>query len=84
MRVSPTKPIEIMKIATQMKTSHSCDLGGIDPILVSASITYIAQVSSDLIKHSLPSGTFPKQLKSAKVIPIHKSDNIHMISNNKC
>ena len=26
---------------------------------------------------------FPEQLKSGKVIPIHKSDNIHMISNYK-
>ena len=81
MNVYPTSPSEIMNIATQMKTSHSCGLYEIDPILVSASIPCIAQVLSDLINYSLSFGIFPEQLKSAKVIPIHKSDNKHVISN---
>ena len=81
MNVYPTTPSEIRNIATQMKTSHSCGLDEIDPILVSASIPCIAQVLSDLINYSLSSGIFPEQLKSAKVIPIHNSDNTHVISN---
>ena len=81
MNVYSTTPSEIRNIATQMKTSHSCGLDEIDPILVSASIPCIAQVLSDLVNYSLSSGIFPEQLKSAKVIPIHKSDNKHLISN---
>ena len=81
MNVYPTTPSEIINIATQMKTSHSCGLDEIDPILVSASFLYISQVLSDLINYSLSSGIFPEQLKFAKVIPIHKSDNTHVISN---
>ena len=71
MSVSTMTPNEIMNIASQMKTSQSCGLVEIDPILVSASIPCIAQVLSDLINYSLSSGTFPEQLKSAKVNPIH-------------
>ena len=71
MSVSQTKPNEVMNIASQMKTSHSCSLDEIDPILVSVSIPCIAQVLSDIINYSLSSGTFLEQLKSAKVIPIH-------------
>ena len=82
MNVYPTTSSESMnEFASQMKTSHSCGLDEIDPILISASIPCIAQVLSDLINYSLSSGIFPEQLKYAKVIPIHKSDNTHVISN---
>ena len=81
MNVYTTTPSEIRNTATQMKTSHSCGLDEIDPILVSASIPCIAQVLPDLINYSLSSGIFPEQLKSAKVIQIYKSDNKHVISN---
>ena len=77
----PTTPGEIIEISTRLKISHSSGIDGIDPCIARCSVPRIAHLLSSIINCSFSSGVFPDRLKSAKVIPLHKSGKKDTISN---
>ena len=81
MSVMPATEAEIISIATNLKTSHSSGIDGVDPCLTKKTIKRIALPLTTLINSSLTLGIFPDELKIAKVIPLFKAGEKFKISN---
>lgn len=78
----PIEPDEILSAIRCLKNSGSCS--GPDAIsarLLKAIASSIAEPLCYLFNHSISSGCFPAQLKTAKVIPVHKKDATDDIAN---
>ena len=70
--IHPTDPNEINRIITALQNKTTSDYK--IPALKAASLSHKFNVTlADIINSSLAAGVFPAQLKTAKVIPIHKS-----------
>ena len=81
MVIAPTNPTEIIKLAGDLKASHSCGCDDIDPSIAKSSIKYIAPLLSSIINCSLDTGVFPSDLKMARVIPLFKSGEKNKVTN---
>uniref|UniRef100_A0A669C5X4 Reverse transcriptase domain-containing protein n=1 Tax=Oreochromis niloticus TaxID=8128 RepID=A0A669C5X4_ORENI len=64
---------EIINIVKTFKNKKSTDCFGIDMKLVKSIIEYIVQPFAYICNLSFRTGVFPSQMKTAKVIPIHKN-----------
>ena len=71
--MEPTDPIEIARIITSLKPKNSSGHDGISSKLLKCLNPSISNVVCTIINKSLESGTVPRSMKAAKVIPIYKS-----------
>ena len=69
----PTSPLEIIKSAYSLNTSHICGIDNIDPCIAHEFISLIADPLSSNFNHSFRTGIVPLELKSVKVIPLFRS-----------
>ena len=69
----PTTANEILAIVSNFKSKWSSGVDEIPINIMKASIEHLAEPISQIVNHSLSSGTFPDILKIAKVCPIYKS-----------
>ena len=76
-----TSPLEIIKFAHSLNTSHSCGIDNIDPCIVHEFLSLIAEPLSSIFNCSFRTGIFPLEIKSAKVIPLFKSGDHNNFNN---
>jgi len=81
MIVNSTDATEIINITMQLKNSDSKGHDGISSKLTKAIIPEIANILAIIFDKSLQDGIFPDNLKIAKVVPIHKSEDKNIVSN---
>lgn len=72
---------EILDIVDRLKNKKSTDCADFDRSLVKRIIKSVVQPLAYICNQSLKTGVFPKNMKTAKVIPIFKSGNRHILSN---
>ena len=77
----PTSPLEIIKFAHSLNTSHSCGIDNIDPCIAHEFISLIEELLSSIFNCSFHTGIVPLELKSAKVIPLIKSGDHNNFNN---
>lgn len=71
--LSPTDEEEIEKIIDNLKSGKACGPDGINASFIKHGKNVIATILKNLINECLLTGFFPKCLKRALVVPIHKS-----------
>lgn len=76
-----TDATEITGIMSQLNTSASAGYDGIPGKIIEAVLPEIVNPLVIIFNKSLETGVFPDNLKIAKIIPIHKSDDKRAVSN---
>ena len=71
--MEPTDPIEISRIITSLNPKNSSGHDGISFKLLKCLNPSISNVVCTIINKYLESGTVPRSMKAARVIPIYKS-----------
>ena len=79
--LQPTNCVEISKIVSSLKTSHSSGHDELSTSLLKRIIGSIVTPLVHICNLSLLTGVFPSSFKLAKVIPVHKKDNTMIVSN---
>ena len=74
-------PHEIDEIIHDLGSNKSGDLYGITSNIVKLGGPVLTQILTLLFNKSFDQGVFPRPLKNAKVVPIHKGDSIFEMSN---
>ena len=69
-------PDEIIKIIDGMKSTRSCGQDNIDTYVIKLAKEELTPVITHLVNLSITSNVFPKLWKNAKVIPLHKKDEV--------
>ncbi len=81
--LNETDPGEVATLIHKLDITKSGDIYGITPKLIKDAGPSMATNLSLIFNMSLQSGIFPQLLKTAKVIPIYKSDSRMVSSNNR-
>uniref|UniRef100_A0A3P9M519 Reverse transcriptase domain-containing protein n=1 Tax=Oryzias latipes TaxID=8090 RepID=A0A3P9M519_ORYLA len=81
MFLNPVTENEILKTVRGMKGKLSTDVNGIDMALVKTVISGILKPLEYIFNLSFQTGSFPNQMKIAKVIPLYKTGNKHHFTN---
>jgi hypothetical protein len=79
--LTPTSPIEITSIINKLKPKISKGIDGISPKLVKMNSIIIAEPLSHIANLSFQTGTFPRDMKIAKVTPIFKNKDNRYFKN---
>ena len=79
--MSPIDQSDIPKIVNNMKAQVSSGHDEISTKLMKTSIQDVLLPLTHIINQSLSTGTFPNQLRTAKVLPIYKSGEKSNINN---
>ena len=69
------------KIISDLSVKNSCGVDGISSKLLKTISPVIAAPLAHIINQSLCTGIFLDRLKIAKVIPIYKKDDPHIVDN---
>uniref|UniRef100_A0A673A262 Reverse transcriptase domain-containing protein n=1 Tax=Sphaeramia orbicularis TaxID=375764 RepID=A0A673A262_9TELE len=72
---------EVLEVVRKSKNKKSTDRNSIDMTLIKQVINSILQPFTYICNKSFQTGTFPENMKIAKVIPIYKNGDKHMVSN---
>ena len=81
MFLDPVNPLDIIETTSKLKAKTSQGHDQISCKLMKDTIAHIALPLSHIINQSLSTGTVPKQMKIAKVIPIFKSGDKYTFNN---
>lgn len=79
--ITPTSPAEIATIINSLDVSKACGPFSLPPHILKMSVNYIAQPLSHIINASFEQGIYPESLKTANVIPIHKTGSLNYCKN---
>ena len=79
--IALTSPEEIMSIAKELRSTHSCGLDDISPQLARPTLDFVSAPLAHIINCSIANGIVPNDLKVAKVIPIFKSGERNKLNN---
>ena len=74
--VKPVHPNQVLKIISNLKSSKSCGLDNIDTYILKLGKESLTPAITHIVNLSLSYRVFPKKWKSAKVIPLHKKDDV--------
>ena len=72
---------EIISIVNKLKNKKSTDSTGIDMSIIKSIIHTIAAPFTHICNLSFLTGIFPTEMKTAKIIPIHKAGDSHEFTN---
>ena len=81
MVLTPVSEEEVAKVIQRLKTKRTCDVNGMSTWLLKQCYRHMLKPLTHLINSSFQSGEFPTQLKTSKIIPIHKKDDPCLASN---
>ncbi len=73
--MKPTDGTELLRIITDLKSSHTAGVDGMCSKIMKAIGSAIVEPLAHCINLSLSTGTVPKMTKIAKIIPIFKSSD---------
>jgi len=79
--ISPTYPHEVEDLISKLDAKKAQGPYNIPIYLIHLCKTVISSPLCHIFNLSFTSGIFPDKLKLAKVIPLYKSDSIHVLSN---
>jgi len=79
--LSPCTSAEILNIVATLKNSKGLGVDGFSTPVIKQVIMSILSPLTVICNKSLDSGIFPDSMKSAKVIPVYKSDDKLLVSN---
>ena len=79
--LKPTDYIEILNVVRLLKNSHSSGHDEISTFLLKKIIGSILTPLVHICNLSLMTGVFPSSFKLARVIPVHKKDDVMVVSN---
>jgi hypothetical protein len=79
--IEPVSPSDVISVANKLKPKLSCGHDNISTKLLKLSIEHIIEPITHVINRSFDTGIVPKQMKIAKVIPIHKSSDQSLLKN---
>jgi hypothetical protein len=80
-KFKPVTNEQVYKIINQLKSKPSVGHDGLSTITVKYLASLLTEPLTLLINQSLKAGIFPDKLKLAKIIPIHKKDDVHLLEN---
>jgi hypothetical protein len=78
---SPTDPVEISRVITNLKPKSSCGFDGISSKLLKSIHSGVCYPLSIIINKSFESGIVPRDVKLAKVIPLFKAKDKCVLGN---
>lgn len=81
MYLNEVNPDEIYEIIMKLNVKKSGDIYGITPKLIKIIAEPLAPILSLIFNKSFELGKFPQNMKTSKVIPIHKNDSKMLTSN---
>ena len=81
MFILPCTEEEVSQIINNFKNKTSQDVNGISMKLVKELKEYLIEPLTHICNKSLLSGVFPNKMKTAKVLPLFKSNDEHNVSN---
>jgi hypothetical protein len=81
MMVGPVIKEDVVKIVNSLKCGKSPGIDGINSTTIKKILPNIIDVVTYIVNLSFSTGVFPKKLKIAVVVPIHKKDST-LICNN--
>ncbi len=79
--LTPTTPNEVDSMINELNASKALGPHGIPISLLKLAKPVIASELSEIYNFSFTSGIFPEELKLSRVIPLYKSESIHLLSN---
>jgi hypothetical protein len=79
--LDPVHPMDVINVARKLKPKTSSGSDGVSSKLLIKTIEQIVNPITHIINLSLQTGTFPNELKCAKVIPIYKSGDPCILNN---
>ena len=75
-KLNSVHPDDVLKILSKLKNSSSCGIDDIGSCVLKLIKTEITPVLTHIINLSISQQTFPLLWKKAKVIPLHKKDEV--------
>ena len=78
---NPTTESELIKICKSLKTTYSCGFDNLSCNTLKRIIFSIVKPLVHIFNLSLSTGDVPPKLKIAKIAPIHKKDDPHLLKN---
>jgi hypothetical protein len=82
MFIVPVLPSDFLAVANKLNPKSSCGHDDISTKLLKQTLDYIIQSITHIINRSFDTGIVPREMKIAKVIPIHKWSDPSLIRNN--
>ena len=79
--LKPVPPDDISKIISNMKSTKSCGKDNIDTYVIKLAKEELTPVITHIVNLSISTKTFPNLWKCAKVIPLHKKDEVTIPKN---
>ena len=80
-KFNPVDNSDIQKIILNLNSKTSSGHNNISTVLLKRIKPILTPILTLIINQSLNSGMSPKKLKIAKIVPLHKKDDIHIIEN---
>ena len=81
MYINPCSEEEIVKVISGFKSKNSQDTNGLSMSLIKQVKESIKMPLNIICNLSFSTGVFPSKMKIAKVLPLFKADNEHIVSN---
>jgi len=81
MYLSPTTQFEVIEVITKLKNTNSIGHDNIPNKVIKYCKSELALVLGDIINHSMTEGIFPDLLKTAKIVPVFKADDVRLVNN---
>ena len=75
-KLSPVHPDEVHKILSNLKSSSSCGVDELGSSVIKLVKNELTPVLTHIVNLSISNQNFPAKWKKAKVIPLHKKDEI--------
>lgn len=72
---------DVLEVVSKLKNKRSTDCNNIDMSLIKQVIPCIVKPLTYIFNCSFATGTFPEKMKLAKVLPIYKSGDKHLVTN---
>ena len=73
--IEPVNELEVLKMVNKLKPKTSYGFDGVSPKILKQTIYLILEPFTYIINRSLATGIFPNNMKTARIIPLHKNKN---------
>ena len=75
MYLTPITPTEVQNKINELNTTKATDIYDMPGKIIKIGSGFLSPVLANIFNQSLTTGIFPNKLKSAYVIPVHKTDS---------
>ena len=75
MYLTPITPTEVQNKINELNTTKATDIYDMPGKIIKIGSEFLSPILANIFNHSLTTGIFPNKLKTAYVIPVHKTDS---------